>query len=40
MINYQILSFSQDDFILQLCELSDMVGAIEEYLKKWNLTMI
>ena len=29
----------QGDLILQLCELSDMVGAIEEYLKKWNLTI-
>ncbi len=30
---------NQGDNILILCELSDMYGAMEEYLKKWNLNM-
>lgn len=30
-------AFNQQDVILQLCELSDLIGSIEEYLKKWNL---
>ncbi len=25
--------------ILEICELSDLIGAIEAYVKKWNLTM-
>jgi len=29
----------QEDLILQLCELSDLVGAIEEYLKIFNLNL-
>lgn len=30
-------AFEQGDEILILCELSDMLGAIEEYVKIWNL---
>ncbi len=30
----------QGDSILTICELSDMVGAIEEYIKRWNLDLI
>lgn len=30
----------QNDKILILCELSDMIGSIEEYLKKWNMELI
>jgi hypothetical protein len=29
----------QKDSILTLCELSDLVGAIEEYLKRWNMNL-
>lgn len=29
----------QKDSILTLCELSDMVEAIEEYLKRWNMNL-
>lgn len=29
----------QKDSILTLCELSDMIGAIEEYLKRWNMNL-
>lgn len=29
----------QDHKILQICELADLVGAIEAYAKKWNLTI-
>mgnify|MGYP000862233588 CR=1 FL=1 len=29
----------QNDDILILCELSDMIGAIEEYCKKWNIDL-
>lgn len=29
----------QGDKILQICELTDLVGAIEEYIKKWNMTI-
>lgn len=29
----------QGDKILILCEISDLFGAIEEYIKKWNLTL-
>lgn len=29
----------QDDSILSLCELSDMIGAIEHYIAQWNLTL-
>lgn len=30
---------SQKNAILEMCELSDLVGAIEAYVKRWNLTM-
>lgn len=30
---------NQDDKILIVCELSDLVGAIEEYAKKFNMTL-
>lgn len=30
---------SQNDSILILVELSDLLGAIEEYSKKWNISM-
>lgn len=33
-------AFEQSDEILIICELSDMVGAIEEYVKRWNLDLI
>ena len=29
----------QDAKILQICELCDMIGAIEMYAQKWNLTL-
>ncbi len=29
----------QKDSILTLCELSDLIGAIEEYLKRWNMDL-
>ncbi len=29
----------QGDSILTLCELSDMIGAIEEYLRRWNMDL-
>jgi phosphoribosyl-ATP pyrophosphohydrolase len=29
----------QGDKILQLCELSDLIGAIEGYVKKWNMSL-
>lgn len=29
----------QEDKILILCELSDLLGATEEYIKKYNLTL-
>lgn len=29
----------QESKVMQLVELSDLLGAIEEYLKKYNLTM-
>jgi|TARA_R110000782_G_scaffold54693_2_gene115751 hypothetical protein len=32
-------AFNQNDEILIICELSDMVGAIEEYIKRWNLDL-
>jgi small nuclear ribonucleoprotein (snRNP)-like protein len=32
-------AFNQQDVILQLCEMSDLIGSIEEYLKKWNLSI-
>ncbi len=32
-------AFKQNDSILIICELSDMVGAIEEYIKRWNLDL-
>lgn len=30
---------SQNDPILTLVELSDLLGAIEEYAKRWNISM-
>ena len=30
---------NQRDSILTLCELSDLIGAIEEYLKRWNMDL-
>lgn len=33
-------AFEQNDEVLIICELSDMVGAIEEYIKRWNLDLI
>ena len=32
-------AIEQKDTILTLCELSDMIGAIEEYLKRWNMNL-
>lgn len=32
-------AFDQNDEILIICELSDMIGAIEEYIKRWNLDL-
>lgn len=33
-------AFEQNDKILQICELSDLIGAIEEYsLTKFNITL-
>ena len=32
-------AYLQDDKILQICELTDLIGAIEEYIKKFNLTI-
>lgn len=32
-------AFEQDDKILMFCELSDLLGAIEFYIKKYNLTI-
>lgn len=32
-------AYNQNDGVLQICELSDLLGAIEEYAKKWNLTL-
>ena len=33
-------AYTQLDSILIICELSDLYGAIEEYIKIWNLDMI
>ena len=30
---------AQSDTVLTLCELTDLYGAIEEYIKRWNLDM-
>lgn len=32
-------AYFQSDKIMIICELSDLVGAIEEYAKKFNLTI-
>lgn len=32
-------AYDQGDKILQLCELSDLIGAIEGYAKKWNISI-
>ncbi len=29
----------QNNSVLIICELTDLVGAIEEYAKKWNLSI-
>jgi len=33
-------AFNQSDKVLQICEMTDLIGAIEEYAKKWNLSII
>lgn len=33
-------AFEQNDSILIICELADMVGAVEEYVKRWNLDLL
>lgn len=30
---------NQKDSILELCEITDLIGAIEEYLKNFNITL-
>lgn len=30
---------SQKDIILELCELSDLLGAIKHYVKNWNMSL-
>jgi phosphoribosyl-ATP pyrophosphohydrolase len=32
-------AYEQDDAILQMCEMSDLIGAIELYAKKFNLSL-
>jgi hypothetical protein len=32
-------AYEQNDGILQLCELSDLIGAIEGYVRKWNMSL-
>jgi len=32
-------AFEQSDKVLQICELTDLIGAIEEYSKKFDLTI-
>lgn len=32
-------AYEQGDEVLQICELTDLIGAIEEYAKKWNLSI-
>ena len=32
-------AYNQKDEVLQICELTDLLGAIEAYSKKWNLTL-
>lgn len=32
-------AYEQGDKILQLCELSDLIGAIEGYVLKWNMSL-
>ncbi len=32
-------AYLQNDKILQICEFTDLIGAIEEYIKKFNLTI-
>jgi hypothetical protein len=32
-------AFEQNDKVLQICELTDLMGSIEEYIKKFNLTL-
>ena len=32
-------AFNQNDTILMLVEMTDLYGAMEEYIKRWNLDM-
>lgn len=32
-------AFIQKDEILMICEMADLIGAIEGYASKWNLTL-
>lgn len=32
-------AFNQNHKILMICELADLIGSIEEFAKKWNLTL-
>lgn len=32
-------AYNQNDDVLQICELTDLLGAIEAYSKKWNLSL-
>lgn len=32
-------AYQQGDKVLIICELTDLVGAIEEYAKRWNITL-
>jgi hypothetical protein len=32
-------AYEQQNKILQICELTDLIGAIEEYAKQFNLTI-
>lgn len=32
-------AFLQDDKILQICEMCDLLGSIESYIAKFNLTL-
>lgn len=37
--NELIDAYFQSDNIMIICELSDLIGAIEEYVKKYDLTI-
>lgn len=32
-------AYNQDAQVMQICELCDIIGAIELYARKWNLTL-